>query len=122
MKKINSIKDSIEEIFSLVDNDISRKYKELSEQQGVTHENIMVYLGMIEEMINDMIKQYAHYLAQNLNLDPNDPTCVTLKNILMVAPKTEPPKYDVSLVSVGKEDAEMSGLEDDDKPLGMEDF
>ena len=40
----------------------------------------------------------------------------------MVAPKTEPPKYDGSFISMGKEDPEMSGLEDEDKPLGMEDF
>jgi hypothetical protein len=66
LNKINNIKDSIEEIFNLVDNDTSRKYKEMSKCQGVTHENIMSYLGMVEEMINNMIKQYAYYLAQNL--------------------------------------------------------
>lgn len=47
-----------------------------------------------------MIQQYAFYLAQGLktqkNLDPNDPTIVTLNNILMVAPKTEQPKYELS--------------------------
>ena len=122
LKKINQIKESIDDIFSLVDNETSRKYKELSSQQGVTHDNIMMYLGMIEEMINNMIKQYAHYLAQNLNLDPNDPTCVTLKNILMVAPKTEPPKYDGSFISLGKDDPEMSGLEEEGEPLSMQDF
>lgn len=99
LEKINNIKESIEEIFDLVDNETSRKYKEMSKSMGVTHDNIMTYLGMVEEMINEMIKQYAYYLAQNLKttkgLDANDPTIVTLNNILMVAPKTEPVKYDI---------------------------
>ena len=93
LEKINNIKDSIEEIFDLVDNETSRKYKEMSKSMGITHDNIMTYLGMIEEMINEMIKQYAYYLAQNLkansDINPNDPTIVTLNNILMVAPKTD---------------------------------
>ena len=63
MEKIVSIKNSIEEIFNLVDNDISRKYKEVSKSLGVTQDNIMMYLGMLEDMINDMIKQYAFFLA-----------------------------------------------------------
>ena len=99
LEKINNIKESIEEIFDLVDNETSRKYKEMSKSMGVTHDNIMTYLGMVEEMINEMIKQYAYYLAQNLkttkSLDANDPTIVTLNNILMVAPKTEPVKIDI---------------------------
>lgn len=53
----------------------------------------MMYLGMIENMINEMIKQYAYLLAQKLksakNLDDDDPVIVTLNNILMVAPKVE---------------------------------
>jgi chromosome segregation ATPase len=93
LEKINNIKASIDEIFELVDNDTSKKYKEMSKTMGITHDNIMTYLGMIEEMINDMIKQYAHYLAENLkannDVSPNDATIVTLNNILMVAPKTD---------------------------------
>ena len=122
LRKIKSIKESIDEIFSLVDNDVSVKYKEMSASQGITHENIMTYLGMVEEMINGMIKQYAHYLAENLkaqkNLDPSDPTIVTLNNILMVAPKTEVTKCEVSFQ---KEDEEMS-MDEEDKPLRKEDF
>ena len=93
LEKINNIKDSIEEIFDLVDNETSKKYKEKSKTMGITHDNIMTYLGMIEEMINEMIKQYAYYLAQNLkannDINSNDATIVTLNNILMVAPKTD---------------------------------
>ena len=93
LEKINNIKESIDEIFDLVDNETSKKYKEMSQSMGITHDNIMTYLGMVEEMINEMIKQYAYYLAQNLkannDINPSDPTIVTLNNILMVAPKTD---------------------------------
>mmetsp|Transcript_11616 Transcript_11616/g.10282 ORF Transcript_11616/g.10282 Transcript_11616/m.10282 type:complete len:111 (+) Transcript_11616:875-1207(+) len=65
----------------------------MSKSMGITHDNIMTYLGMVEQMINEMIKQYAYYLAQNLkannDINPSDPTIVTLNNILMVAPKTD---------------------------------
>ena len=82
----------------------------------------MQYLGMVEEMINQMIQQYAFYLAQGLktqkNLDPNDPTIVTLNNILMVAPKTEQPKYELSF-SIN----EMpQGVETDEKPLSKDEL
>jgi len=55
VQKINGIKDAIEEIFNLVNNETSQKYRALSSQQGITHENIMQYLGLVEEMINGMI-------------------------------------------------------------------
>jgi len=82
----------------------------------------MQYLGMVEEMINSMIQQYAYYLAQSLktqkNLDPNDPTIVTLNNILMVAPKTDQAKYDLSFSLIEL----PNGVETDDKPLTDQDF
>ena len=53
----------------------------------------MMYLGMIEDMINEMIKQYAYLLAQKIktakSLEDDDPVIVTLNNILMIAPKVE---------------------------------
>ena len=85
----------------MVENDTSRKFREIQESQGLTQDNIMMYLGMVEEMINEMIKQYAYLLAQKLkvtkDLDDDDPVIVTLHNILMVAPKTESGKYDLSV-------------------------
>ena len=93
IEKINQIKVNIEEIFSLVDNDTSRRFKELQKSHGLTQDNIMMYLGMIEDMINEMIKQYAYLLAQKIkqakSLDDDDPVIVTLNNILMIAPKVE---------------------------------
>lgn len=93
VEKINQIKNNIEEIFSMVNNETSAKFMEMQKSQGITQDNIMIYLGMIEDMINDMIKQYAYLLAQKLktakNLEDDDPVILTLNNILMVAPKVE---------------------------------
>ena len=118
---------NIEEIFSLVDNDTSRKFKEMQQSQGLTQDNIMMYLGMIENMINDMIKQYAYLLAQKLktakNLEEDDPVIVTLNNILMVAPKVENGKYELTIKDeMQKEEDEISQYEEEDKPLTQDDF
>ena len=98
----------------------------------------MMYLGMVEEMINEMIKQYAYLLAQKLkvtkDLDDDDPVIVTLHNILMVAPKTEAGKYELTVSKlylinllvledeIAKEEEEISGYDEDDKPLTFDDF
>lgn len=115
IEKINQIKVNIEEIFSLVDNDTSRKFKELQKSHGLTQDNIMMYLGMIEDMINEMIKQYAYLLAQKIKqakqLDDDDPVIVTLNNILMIAPKVEGGgKYDQMTVKdeIAKEEDDIS--------------
>ena len=50
----------------MVDNDYTKKFQEMQESHGLTQDNVMVYLGMIEDMINDMIKQYAYLMAQKL--------------------------------------------------------
>ena len=63
----------------------------------------MTYLGMIEDMINEMIKQYAFLLAQKLkqakNLGDDDAVIVTLYNILMIAPKVEGGKYELTVTN-----------------------
>ena len=110
-----------------MDNDTSQKFRELQQSQGLTQDNIMMYLGMIENMINEMIKQYAYLLAQKLkqakNLDDDDPVIVTLNNILMVAPKIEAGKYDLSIKEeMQKEEEDISLYEEDEKPLTQEEF
>lgn len=89
----------------------------------------MMYLGMIEDMINEMIKQYAYLLAQKIkqakSLDDDDPVIVTLNNILMIAPKVEGgQKYDQMTVKdeIAKEEDEISLQDDEDKPLTQDDF
>jgi hypothetical protein len=52
IEKIQSIQMNIEEIFSLVDTEHSRKFCELRKSQGLTESNISTYIGMIEDMIN----------------------------------------------------------------------
>ena len=84
-----------------MDNDTSRKFNEMQKSHGLTQDNIMLYLGMIEDMINEMIKQYAYLLAKKLktakNLEDDDPIIVTLNNILMIAPKVEGGKYELTV-------------------------
>jgi len=78
-------------------------------------------------MINEMIKQYAYLLAQKLkqskDLDDDDPTIVTLHNILMVAPKTEAGKYQLTVQDeIAKEEQDIEQYDEDDQPLYFEDF
>lgn len=86
---------------------------------------------MVEEMINEMIKQYAFLLAQKLkvtkDLDDDDPVIVTLHNILMVAPKTEGTKYDQLTVKdeIAREEefiANTGPVEEEEIPLGFNEF
>ena len=87
----------------------------------------MMYLGMIETMTNDMIKQYAYLLAQKLkqtkNLDDDDPVIVTLNNILMVAPKAEQTKPELTIKDeIQKEEEDLNQYDEEDKPLTQEEF
>jgi len=51
-------------------------------------------------------------------LDDDDPVIVTLNNILMVAPKVEGVKYELTIkVEIQKEEDEISQYEEEDKPL-----
>ena len=106
----------------MVDNETTKKFQELQLSHGLTQDNIMMYLGMIEDMINGMIKQYAFLLAQKLkqakNLEDDDPVIVTLNNILMVAPKVEGGKYELTVKDeIQKEEDEISQYDEEDKPL-----
>ena len=110
-----------------MDNETSRKFKELQKSHGLTQDNIMTYLGMIEDMINEMIKQYAFLLAQKLkqakNLGDDDAVIVTLYNILMIAPKVEGGKYELTVKDeIQKEEEEISQYEEEDRPLTQDDF
>lgn len=128
IEKINQIKLNIEEIFAQVDNETAKKYEVLKQSQGLTQDNVMTYLGMIENMINDMIKQYAFLLAQKLkqakNLEDDDPVIVTLNNILMVAPKVESSKQDLAQREdvFPRDDDDTSQFDEDDRPLKQEEF
>jgi hypothetical protein len=99
----------------------------MQQSQGLTQDNIMVYLGMVEKMINEMIKQYAYLLAEKLkigkDLTPDDPVIVTLHNILMVAPKQDGSKSELNINDVLREDEDNNdGMEDEDMPMYYGDF
>ena len=130
LDKISSIKTSIEEIFTLAgeNNETAKRFRALQESQGLTQDNILQYLAMVEEMINEMIKQYAFLLAQKLkitkDLDDDDPVIVTLHNILMVAPKTEGTRYDQLNVKedLAQQEEMMGQVDEDENPLDFNDF
>lgn len=89
----------------------------------------MIYLGMIEDMINEMIKQYAFLLAQKIKhtkqLDDDDPVVVTLYNILMIAPKVERDQNQANTLKeeINKKEDEINATYDEDeKPLSYEEF
>jgi hypothetical protein len=58
LDKIATIKTSIEEIFAMAgpENETAKRFRALQQSQGLTQDNIMQYLGMVEDMINEMIK------------------------------------------------------------------
>jgi chromosome segregation ATPase len=59
LKKVNSIKASIENIFNLIDCNIN-ECQELLGTQGVTESNMMTYLGVIEQRIHEIIQAFAY--------------------------------------------------------------
>jgi hypothetical protein len=58
LKKVNMIKARIESIFTLVECDADET-QDLLGNSGVTESNLMVYLGIIEQKINEILQAYA---------------------------------------------------------------
>ena len=58
IKKINSIKSRIEAMFNLLECD-EEDTSELLGNAGVTESNLMVYLGIIEMKVTEMLQCYA---------------------------------------------------------------
>ena len=63
LKKVSSIKTSIDGIFKSIECD-EQATQELLGTQGVTESNMMVYLGIIEQRINEIIQAYAFLESQ----------------------------------------------------------
>ena len=61
--KVNSIKASIENIFNVISCD-QQAHQELLGTQGVTDSNMMVYMGIIEQRINEILQCYAFISQQ----------------------------------------------------------
>lgn len=54
LKKVNNLKPWIEALFNLLECD-EEDTQELLGNAGVTESNIMVYLGIIEQKVNEML-------------------------------------------------------------------
>ena len=129
--KVNSIKMSIENIFNTIECDI-KQHEELLGTQGVTESNMMIYMGIIEQRINELLQIYNYIQQQeknnekglhiqNFNKD-NDDDMLNLgmggtQLIQTHAPmRIEPPSFGEGL---SEDDLSDDGSE---KPLGIEEF
>ena len=54
MKRVNNLKPRIEALFNLLECD-EEDTQELLGNAGVTESNIMIYLGIIEQKVNEML-------------------------------------------------------------------
>ena len=123
LTKVNSIKASIENIFNVIQCD-QKAHSELLGTQGVTESNMMTYMGIIEQRINEILQAYAYIQQQkqnenedNLRLDGinmggNGANLATSHGPLRI----EPPSFGEDL-----SDDDLSD-EGSEKPLGIEEF
>jgi coiled-coil domain-containing protein 63/114 len=130
LKNLDSIKAGIESIFTSLGCKID-EYDELLGTQGVTESNMMIYLGIIEQNINEIIQAYAFIKTQRLKddndgeLDKDDPYVASLQNMLAVGPTHEPmhgrPRVEPPLYY---DDLSDDGVSDgtNEKPLKFEEF
>ena len=63
LEKIKKIKDCIQKISHVVDRDES-KSQDLLGHQGITESNMFVYMGMVEQRINEILQAYAYMQAR----------------------------------------------------------
>lgn len=130
LQKLDSIKSGVESIFATLECNTD-DYDDLLGTQGVTETNMMVYLGIIEQNINEIIQAYAFIKLQkfkddnNGDLDQEDPYVSSLQNMLTVGPTHEPihgrPRVEPPLYY---DDLSDDGLSDgmNEKPLKFEEF
>jgi len=129
LKKLDLIKSGIESIFTTVECD-QEETDELLGNQGVTESNMIVYLGIIEQKINEIIQAYAFIKTEKAKMhqedeDKEDPYLASLQNMLAIGPNQEP-TYGRIRVEVPSFHDELSddGLSEgtNDKPLKFEEF
>ena len=127
LTKVNSIKSSIENIFNVIQCD-AKEHSELLGTQGVTESNMMTYMGIIEERINELLQAYSYIEMQNkkqddnndnnnIKIDMNIGAGVSANLANTHGPlRIEPPSFGEDL-----SDDELSD-EASEKPLGIEEF
>jgi len=103
-------------------------YETTENRKALTLENVLSYLGKIESILCVMFKNYADLVIEKLkqvkDFDPQEDPCFTaLSNIttLVNKPKMESIKELVNDV-LNNRGEEEDQLNDDDRPLTMEDF
>jgi chromosome segregation ATPase len=69
-KKLDLIKAGIESIFSTLGCN-AEEYDDLLGTQGVTESNMMIYLGIIEQNINEIIQAYAFIMTERAQQNGN---------------------------------------------------
>lgn len=129
VKKLDLIKAGIESIFVTLGCN-TQDYDDLLGTQGVTETNMMIYLGIIEQNINEIIQAYAFIKTEKAKQydgdeDKEDPYVASLQNMLAVGPTHEPmhgrPRVEPPLYY---DDLSDDGLSDgtNEKPLKFEEF
>lgn len=129
IKKVDMIKAGVESIFATLGCS-SDEYDDLLGTQGVTESNLMIYLGIIEQNINEIIQAYAFIKIERAKQSEGDdykedPYVASLQNMLAVGPTNET-IHEKSEVrpSYYYDDLSDDGLSDgtNDKPLKFEEF
>lgn len=63
-EKINRIKECIGKISQAIDCRVEEN-QELVGHQGITESNMFIYMGMVEQRINEILQAYAYIKAKN---------------------------------------------------------
>lgn len=61
--KIKKIKESILKISQVVESDLSQNL-DLLAQEGITEQNMFVYMGLVEQRINELLQAFAFIRAE----------------------------------------------------------
>lgn len=130
LKKVNQFKARIESIFILLECNLEENI-ELLGTSGVTESNMLVYLGIIEQKIQEMLYTYGKFKEEKVKrdrgiMDPNDPQIKSIESLYQVGP-SQPMAHMAPRIEIPTSLEEQS--DDDDmsqaanqKPMGIEEF
>ncbi len=97
--------------------------RELLGNEGVTENNVMQYLGVVEQRTNEILQMFAasqaNMASANANANGNDPSKALLTAGPTIAPTTTPTtlKIEPPSTTAPKHDDTDSDEEDDERPL-----
>lgn len=133
LKKVNSMKGIIKSIFILLECNKGEEHIDLLGSQGVTESNMMIYLGIIEQRVTELL--YAYALTQQEkakrekgSLEQDDAYVEAIDNpmfLMQVGPSTDvmygPTRIEIPSNGEDNDDDAMSDVTNE-KPLGIEEF